>query len=59
MNILNRLGKVVFSSDDYNNTWDGKIDGVIQEEGIYVYLIEYKFPNQFRSTEKNTFTLTR
>lgn len=59
MRILNRLGKIVFSSDNYNNTWDGTIEGTLQEEGIYLYIIEYVFPNQIRAVEKNTFTLLR
>jgi gliding motility-associated-like protein len=59
MRILNRLGKIVFSSDDFNKTWDGTIEGTVQAEGIYLYIIEYEFPNQLRSVEKNTFTLLR
>jgi gliding motility-associated-like protein len=42
LTIMNRWGNVVFdkSSDDLvnnNPTWDGKINGVIANEGVYFY----------------------
>ena len=37
--IYDRWGKMVFSTTDYNQGWDGKIDGKIGETGVYTYII--------------------
>lgn len=38
--IYNRWGKLVFSSPDYNNTWDGTSDGTALPEGAYYFVIK-------------------
>lgn len=37
IDVLNRWGVVVFSSDDINFKWDGKIDGKLATEGVYTF----------------------
>lgn len=41
MLIYNRAGQLVFSSVDKNKGWDGKLNGVIQSAGAYVWVIRY------------------
>ncbi len=38
--IYNRWGKSVFSSPDYNNTWDGTSNGKNLPEGAYYFVIK-------------------
>ncbi len=42
MDIYDRWGKRVFSSDSMDEGWDGKIDGVEAPLGVYVYKIDYR-----------------
>lgn len=37
--LVNRLGEVVFTTRNYRNNWDGRIDGIVAY-GIYTYRIE-------------------
>jgi gliding motility-associated-like protein len=39
VNIFNRLGIKVFSSDDYKNDWNGYYNGVKVPDGTYFYEI--------------------
>ncbi len=38
--VYNRWGRMVFSSSDVKNSWDGKINGTNAEEGTYFYVIK-------------------
>ncbi|MCB9261521.1 MAG: gliding motility-associated C-terminal domain-containing protein [Flavobacteriales bacterium] len=38
--IFNRWGNEVFSSDDINQAWDGKVNGVYCETGVFGYQIQ-------------------
>ncbi len=38
--IFNRWGKLVFSSSDINNSWDGKVNGSATDDGTYFYIIK-------------------
>lgn len=40
MNIYNRGGQMIFSSNEVSNCWDGKANGIPQPSGTYIYLIE-------------------
>lgn len=44
--IYNRWGKLVFSSPNYDNTWDGTSDGVNLPEGPYYYIIKTQQANR-------------
>lgn len=39
MTIFNRFGHPIFTSNDVNNCWDGKNNGLPQPSGTYIYLI--------------------
>ncbi|MEO5943637.1 MAG: choice-of-anchor L domain-containing protein [Ferruginibacter sp.] len=38
--VYNRWGKIVFSTADFNKGWDGKINGILQNTGSYVWIAE-------------------
>ena len=37
--IFNRWGEVLFKSSDITNSWDGTVDGIKVQEGIYYYTV--------------------
>ena len=39
--VFNRWGTTVFSSNDFNTTWDGTFAGQDLESGVYVWLLEF------------------
>jgi gliding motility-associated-like protein len=41
LNIYNRYGQMVFSSDDVSRKWDGTLNGIPQVTGNYVYVCDY------------------
>ncbi len=45
MEIYNRWGEKVFTSNNINKGWDGKRKGILQPNGLYVWFIRYKIFN--------------
>ena len=37
--VFNRWGQVVFETKELNKGWDGRMNGVIQSNGTYVWMI--------------------
>jgi gliding motility-associated-like protein len=56
--VLDRWGKIVFSSKNYENNWDGTYESKQLPLGSYTYLIEYKYVNS-KSTHINSNGSTR
>jgi gliding motility-associated-like protein len=42
--VFNRLGQTVFSYSVANNAWNGKLNGVEQPSGIYIWSLSYIHP---------------
>ena len=42
VDVLNRWGEVVYSTDDVNFKWDGKVGGKMASEGVYTFKYEAK-----------------
>jgi len=60
MRIFNRWGGVVFATDDVdNNRWDGTINGVVANAGVYVYFIEYTCLNGDEVVQKGNITILK
>ena len=57
MQILNRKGQVIYTTEDIYTGWDGYYKGHPVMDGVYVYVIEFEdgFGNNF--TEKGTVTV--
>jgi len=45
LEIYNRLGIILFRSDDINIGWDGYFKGKLVEEGAYVFKVYGKYNN--------------
>jgi len=43
--IFDKLGKIVFVSEDPTKGWDGKINGLLPQKGIYMWNIVYQQKN--------------
>jgi gliding motility-associated-like protein len=51
--IYNRWGQNVFETKDYSKGWDGKLKGIAQDQGVYVWFCEYNkngVHNEFNGT---------
>jgi len=53
--IYTRWGEKIFESDDSNQQWDGKFNGILSDEGVYTYLV---FAKGDRKRLKKTGTVT-
>ena len=43
MQIFNRWGQLIFETDDINLGWDGRFNGSLAAEGLYVWIAKGKF----------------
>ena len=60
MNIYNRWGQLIFESASLNGSgWDGRLNGVAQESGVYVYIIDAKFRDGQKEHHQGNVTLLR
>lgn len=62
LQIFNRWGKLVFSNQDINSGWDGYVNGTLQAEDSYLYVVEYELTPQFnqpKQVKKGSFLLIR
>ena len=60
MNIFDRWGELIFTSNDINNSWDGTYKGYKAEIGVYSYYIDYSLKgNNESKQEKGSITLLR
>ncbi len=59
MTIYNRWGERVYHSDNLNEGWNGKYNGGVAAQGIYLYKLTIVGINQEVSTQKGTFRVIR
>ena len=62
MRIYNRIGQLMFRSDNPDISWDGSYNGKPAKDGIYVYELNYSGYNDGKldeKTERGTFLLLR
>jgi len=57
--IFNRMGQVVFETQDISKGWDGNVDGVASQIGIYGYTVRYKFYGADSFRKRGILTLIR
>jgi len=39
--VYNRVGQLVFFTRDWTKKWDGRINGLLQDSGVYAWLLRY------------------
>lgn len=57
--IYNRWGQLIFQTTEQLKGWDGKIRGLIQQTGVFVWTCTYQFDNDSEQTKKGTVILIR
>jgi gliding motility-associated-like protein len=58
--VYNRWGQLVFQSRTWRDRWDGKINGVLQTTGVYVWMLSYTHRDTKKQVfQKGTVTLIR
>lgn len=57
LNIFNRWGQLVFSSNDFNCGWDGKVNGDLVAPDIYNFVIKVKFADGLWQKYQGNITL--
>jgi gliding motility-associated-like protein len=59
LQIFNRYGQIVYRSSSINDRWDGRVNGVAQSTGVFVYQVQYKNVENQLEQKKGTLTLVR
>jgi gliding motility-associated-like protein len=58
--VFNRWGQLVFKTSNWQVKWDGKINGVMQSTGVYVWFLSYTNRDTKQTVfQKGTVTLIR
>ena len=58
--VFNRWGQLVFASHNWQEKWNGKIKGIEQASGVYVWFLEYTHRDTGKKVfQKGTTTLIR
>lgn len=58
--VYNRWGQLVFSSRNWQEKWDGRINGQVQPTGVYVWMLSYTHRDTGQPVfKKGTVTLIR
>ena len=50
--IFNRYGNLVFETSELDKGWNGKLNNTLQPGGVYVWIVEYKNPNDNQTNLK-------
>lgn len=58
--VFNRWGQLIFHSRNWKEKWDGKINGVLQGTGVFVWMLSYTHKDTRKPVfQKGTVTLIR
>ena len=57
--IFNRWGQKVFSITSPGEAWDGTLNGIPQNSGVFVYMVNATFINGDTKSQKGNFTLVK
>jgi gliding motility-associated-like protein len=57
--VYNRWGQLIFKTSNQTDKWDGKYKGADCSDGVYIYLITYRYPTQPTKNGYGSITLIR
>jgi gliding motility-associated-like protein len=58
--VFNRWGQLVFYSKDWRQKWDGRINGIMQATGVYIWMLDFTHKDtKQKYSMKGTTTLIR
>ena len=58
-NVYNRWGKLVFQTNDAGEKWDGKFNGYLCREDVYVYILTFRNGDGATRVQKGHVTLLK
>lgn len=56
--VYNRWGEMIYDAENGIVAWDGKLNGIDQEIGMFIYILKYTVESEFK-TKTGTITLIR
>lgn len=59
LSVINRWGEIVFTTNNPDDGWDGKVRGALAQQGTYCYVLKMTAPNGTKIEKKGTVTLIR
>ncbi len=59
LKVYNRWGEEVFSSGNPDSTWDGKLNGIAQPVGVYIYVLKATLDDGTVADKNGNVTLVR
>jgi len=59
LRIFNRWGEQIFNSNDVRYGWDGSFNGEPVQDGVYIFTVEFRYPDGNRYNAKGNVTLVR
>lgn len=57
--VYNRNGQLIFQTRDWSHKWDGKVNGMLEPTGVYIWTLDYKDAAHNKVSLKGTTTLIR
>jgi gliding motility-associated-like protein len=58
--VFNRWGQLIFHSKDWRQKWDGRMGGVMQATGVYIWMLDFTHKDtKIKYSMKGTTTLIR
>lgn len=57
--VYNRYGNIIFTTNNSNLGWNGNINGVKQNMGVFTWICSYQFEDSLQKIEKGTVLLLR
>ena len=57
--VFNRWGEMVYETHDINGHWDGKFNGKLCEQDVYIYTVNGSYYNEEQFSFRGTVTLLR
>lgn len=57
--IYNRWGQLIFITKEAGKGWDGKSNGILQDENVFIWTCRYRLAGSEAKFEKGTFILIR
>lgn len=57
--VYNRWGEIIFQSTDLQKGWNGKVKGILQETGVFVWTCTFQLEGDPRRQEKGSITLIK
>lgn len=57
--VYNRWGEIIFQTSEMQKGWDGKVKGLLQETGVYVWTCTYQMEGESRKQKKGSVMLIK